>query len=97
MSVVEQIPTPEQVWEINLCYSLVNESPSDETLTVAGPDDREKAIEWARLLSSNNHPEVRPTYRLSRPDPENIREANRQQKPVQFEEVERYLNSETEQ
>lgn len=54
----------EVAWEVNLCYSLFNESPSDETLTVAAPD-RESAIEEAREVSRNNPPEVGPVYQCS--------------------------------
>ncbi|WP_226043339.1 hypothetical protein [Natrinema sp. DC36] len=49
-------------WEVNLCYSKFNESPSDESLTVAAPD-RESAIEAAREVSRNNPPKVGPVYR----------------------------------
>lgn len=48
-------------WEVHLVYSMVNESPSDECLTVAAPD-RETAIEEARRVSRRNPPEVGPVY-----------------------------------
>lgn len=48
-------------WEVHLVYSRMNESPSDECLTVAAPD-RETAIEEARRVSRGNPPEVGPVY-----------------------------------
>lgn len=51
------------LWEVHLVYSRSHESPSDETLNVVAPDDRDAAIQKAREQSRNNPPNVGPTYR----------------------------------
>ena len=52
------------LWEVHLVYSRSHESPSDETMDVVAPDDREAAIEQAREESRNNPPQVGPVYQL---------------------------------
>lgn len=51
------------LWEVHLVYNRSHESPSDETMDVVAPDDRDAAIEKAREQSRSNPPHVGPTYR----------------------------------